>query len=123
MKAIKRTERGWAGHFCCAQYCLFRRNTLLEYADQKIVVSSVGNYTTGGGHVEDIGLDRYYETMAFIAEKVGDYWEADTSQIVYFESPWGISEPGKDNEANSMHENIVAELEQRMLRGQIEVIS
>ena len=68
---VKRTERGWAGHFCCSQSCLFRRNTLIEYKDKKWVISTVGNFRPPNSRyergAETIGFERYYETMAFDA--------------------------------------------------------
>ena len=44
MKKIKRTERGWAGHCIISDDCRYHRNTLLEYKDLKVVVSTIGRY-------------------------------------------------------------------------------
>jgi hypothetical protein len=115
---IKRTERGWAGHFICAHDCLFRRNTLLENSETgaKIIVSTVGLMRRGES-IETIGFNRYYETMAFAAEHNGRYWDARVSREVDFDSPWSIAELDADDKANDMHEAVVQELRNKMILG------
>lgn len=114
---VNRTERGWAGHFICGKDCLFRRNTLLEHGDRRIVISTVGALFLNG-KLETIGAGgRFYETMAFKAKKEGQYWEADVSEQISVESEWAICAKAPkelpddvDNQADLMHEAIVAEL-------------
>lgn len=119
----KITERGWGGHFICADRCNFRRNTLIDFGRIKIVVSTVGmmrdgSHGTGRGY-DTIGAGgRYYETMAFKARKTGPYWDADVTKQISFSSEWAIcSDTGvkglpedADNKANEMHEAVVTEL-------------
>lgn len=119
---VKRTERGWAGHFCMFDKCLFRRNTLLEHEDLKVVVSTVGllKRDSDGFSFEDLGCGRYFETIAFHADyKDKRYHDADVSRPVYFASPWYIKEIDADDKANTMHENVVKEIEQKLLREEI----
>lgn len=114
---VKRTERGWAGHFICGDSCLFRRNTLIESGEDRIVVSTVGAYRSKE-QIEPIGAGgRYYETMAFKAKQEGPYFEADVSDQLSFESEWAICAESPDglpddvdNRADQMHEAVVAEL-------------
>lgn len=126
---VKITERGWAGHFICADSCKFRRNTLLEYNNKKWIVSTVGampqsetmkkypEFCSENGF-ETIGLDRYYETMAFEAEPVKNkddiiiYYGADVGKQIYFDSDWAISDCNfeTDKQANEMHDKVVEEL-------------
>jgi len=134
MNEIKRTERGWPGHFIMGHRCSFRRNTLLENDDTKIIVSTVGAMPLNQNHdaealgfkesdsgFETIGYKRYYETMAFHAIQEGPYLEADVGREVSFESPWSIDyiSNSADNDANDMHEAAVSEIIERMQKGEI----
>ena len=124
---VKRTERGWAGHYICADRCLFRRNTLLEYQDKKWIVSTVGNFALSTRGTDMIGADRWYETMVFEAEMKNGYIDADVTKQIYPENDWGIwgesweqvktLHPYPDNDANDMHERIVNEMAGRIVEG------
>lgn len=129
INGVKVTERGWAGHFICADKCQFKRNTLLEYKDIKWIVSTVGSmpqsealrnipeFCSKNGY-DTIGLNRYYETMAFEAQEVKDddgniiYYDTNASKIVDFDSDWSIDHIDftTDKLANEMHEQVVSEL-------------
>ena len=91
---MKKTERGWCGHFCCGDRCRYRRNTLLEHDDRRVIVSSVGSFLEKPGDewITEIGFGsgiarRYYETMVFEACLDGPYWEADVSRQLSFYAP------------------------------------
>jgi hypothetical protein len=116
---IKRTERGWAGHFICANRCRFRRNTLLHHNDIEIVVSTVGLMEFSGKNgFETVGNQRYYETMAFHTDPEDvRYHDINVNRQVYFESPWYISEIDADDKANDMHEAVVTEILEGLVSG------
>lgn len=117
-EGVIRTERGWAGHFICANSCRFRRNTLLAYNDIKIVVSTVG-LMEREGKFETIGHNRHFETMAFHADANDKhYYDADVSKRVFFDSNWAISEVDADDRANEMHEVVVLEITNKLLSGE-----
>jgi hypothetical protein len=80
MGDVKIQERGWAGHFCSSDKCRYRRNTLLSKGGKYIIVSSVGCYVLDrNGRPEEIGANRYYETMVFYGHKQEVYLEADVA--------------------------------------------
>jgi len=132
MEEVKRTERGWAGHYCCSGDCTFRGNTLLEYKNKKWVISTVGCQICRhdvlpyckAGDIMTIGHNRWYETEAF-ESSYDEYNDADVSKEIEFNSEWGIW--GKtwdevmekcnqypDLVANEMHEKVVKELMEKI---------
>jgi len=121
---MKITERGWGGHFIRAQWCLFRRNTLIEHEGRFVVVSTVGNMISEVGETaRKIRYDSYYETMVFESD-VHDqlYHDADVSrEIVDIDSPCSISEckHETDAQANLMHDAVVDELKEKILNGKL----
>lgn len=121
LKKVTRTERGWSGHFCCASRCRFRRNTLLECDDVGIVVSTVGAMYNDNGDLEEIGIDRHYETKAFHVDKYsGEYKDADVGKEIFFESKCALKWHKKgfiDKEANDMHEAAVKEISDNLVKG------
>lgn len=113
---VKVTERGWAGHFIGSRYCGFRRNTLLEGNDKKIIISTIGNYNPmlmidgiPAKAQRQIGACRTYETMAFEAKFDGTYWDIDVEKQLSFDSEWAFDElsHSSDERANKMHEKVV----------------
>lgn len=120
-KEVKRTERGWAGHFCCAHRCTFHRNTLLEYNGKMIVVSTVGMMRMNNDDIEVIGCDRYYETMCFEADYSDTkYYDINVEKEIKFISNNAIKEKYADNKANDMHEAVVSEISDMMVNNKIE---
>jgi len=123
MIEVKKTERGWSGHYVCAIECFFRRNTLLECKDDKIVVSTVGN-RWNDEMLKTLGQGRYYETKVFHAVfEFEEYWDADVSKEINVTSKSAMLELGSDNEANEMHEAVVKEIESKMKQGEFDVES
>ena len=127
MKKLKITERGYAGHFCASSLCRFKRNTLIEYGNKRIVVSTVGNYNPPkiglekldkSKKIHEIGINRTYETMAFEAQFIKPYWEADVTKEIPFKSNWALSEleHGTDLLADEMHDKVVKELSKKIVK-------
>lgn len=116
---VKRTERGWAGHFCLSYRCEYHRNTLLEYNGVKVVVSTVGRLCIDliNNTYEEVGHRRYFETMAFIAKENDKYNDADVTRQVSFDAKWCLPSPYMELEADTMHEDVVMELSKRLVDG------
>ena len=116
---VKRTERGWAGHFCLSYKCEYHRNTLLEYNGVKVVVSTVGRLRKDwiNNTYEELGHRRYFETMAFIAKENDKYNDADVTRQVSCDAKWCLPSPYMELEADTMHEDVVMELSKRLVDG------
>lgn len=117
---VKLIERGWQGHLCVI--CLYHRNTLLEYEDKKIIVSTVGHYRDPNGIVVSISGNNYYETKVFEAQLEKGYWDMNIAREVYPDSNWRIPDHNYDADlkAEEMHNKIVKEMTQKLLKNKIE---
>ena len=135
---VKITYRGWPGHYICAKECLFRLNTLVKCGGVAVVISTVGNKSPdedlrsfvdperSGWCMEPIGLDRYYETMAFIAND-SEYRDADVSKEVRFDSKWSLDindlkNGAPDLQACAMHEAVVQEVVEHIYDGTLKIV-
>ena len=126
---IKKTERGWAGHFICAMDCKFRRNTLIQYGKKFIVVSTVGAmFREDKNEPQQIGADRYYETMSFWSDESDSiYHDISVSREVFLsDAKWTINKKEMDenkdtidNIANKMHDDYVAKVETLLISKQL----
>lgn len=114
---IKQTERGWPGHFCCSERCVFHRNTLLQYGETRIVVSTVGDFLINPSDRDytTLGGGRYYETMIFHAENTGTPWDADVTREITISLPTSVFEQFAVNAPDIMHNNAVEEIKKGLL--------
>lgn len=120
MSEVKVTFRGWPGHFICAHDCYFRLNTLLEYGDKKVVISTVGLLADPKkDKFMEIGLNRHFETMAFWAKFDGEFWDADVSKEIGFESPWRYDKVDMELKANEGHYKVIEELSTKLQDGSL----
>lgn len=109
-------ERGWAGHFIMGHKCMYRRNTLVSGDNISVVVSTVGNMVIDDKRgVDEVGLNRIYETMVFVSKFENGYHEADvTKEVSNTTSNWCLSKKelrdDSDNQADAMHDNMVEEV-------------
>ena len=118
----KVTFRGWAGHFICADTCDFKLNTLIEYEDVKIVVSTVGLLLNplplGDCKYTTVGHNRYFETMAWHAELLENkFWDMDVSRPVDFESSWRYEKLDSELEATAGHYKVIEEICEKLKKG------
>jgi len=121
MGKIKISYRGWPGHFICGHRCVFHLNTLIEFGDTKVVVSTVGLMRKISGDVheyETIGCNRHFETMAFHATKDGEFWDADVERQICFDSNWAWESVEDEWKANKGHFAVVEELSKKLKSGQ-----
>ncbi|MCP3684722.1 MAG: hypothetical protein GY861_18800 [bacterium] len=93
--------RGWAGHFLCSNRCSFRLHTLVG----KYKVSTIGAYYMRDiyanpiGDMQQVGLDRHYETMVFVGDD--NFSNIDFNCFKHEGTP-----EESDEKANKMHDEM-----------------
>lgn len=117
---MKITERGWPGHFILANRCRFRRNTLIEHKNIAVVVSTVGLCESKEHNgFEKLGGERYFETMAFYADKNDRWKDAIIDKQIFFNGKCEITEIDADDRANDMHDAAVKEIRDMIVKGDL----
>jgi len=117
---MKITERGWPGHFILCDRCLFRRNTLIEHNDVAVVVSTVGLLKArDSDKFETVGSGRYFETMAFYADKNDKWKDAIIDRQIWLDCKCTIAEIDAEGEANDMHDAAVKEIRDMIVKGNL----
>lgn len=107
---VKRTERGWITPLPRAEKCYFRRNTLLEYNGEFIIVNTLGRLMVaydGFSLNESFGCWKYYETQAFYAYPFeSPCVNVNRERQIVLDCDWHLDKID-DFEANDMHEKAV----------------
>ena len=117
------TERGkLITYFSGSKRCLYRRNTLLEFRDIKLVISTLGNLTDLDNKLVCISGKSYYETRVFHALtdiKRNSYRDIDPERKVKVNTITKINKPDSDIKADQMHEKVIKELTYRLDKGDL----
>lgn len=115
---VKRTERGWITPLPNAEKCYFRRNTLLEYNGEFIVVITLGRLMIaydGFSVNESLEYWRYYETKAFYTYPFDLLCcNVDKGRQIDLDCDWYLDKID-DFKANDMHEKAVDWISRQMI--------
>ena len=89
-----------------------------------LFVSTVGRMVieyVGHSALDTVGLDRYYETMAFYSDTSDmEFHDIDVKRQIYLGCDWALNEID-DNKANDMHEKAVDWVSRQMVEHKITI--
>lgn len=121
-KEIKIQERGWPSHFNGVRWCLFKRNTLIEYDGVSIVVSTVGRMwkdTPSGAQFMRLSChNNYFETIVFFTDNT-KFKDADVGKDIIYEEHYVGVAVDEEILVNEMHDKIVNLMVQKLINNEI----